>query len=104
MRLCAFAPFEGRVIEERKFHRPLDLEYAVPGEEYRGGVRVDALYVAAAIYVPGAMGCAMGRGVGKKREHFVLAFCLVTHAFCGLLADVCFCLDNASIDAVPELR
>jgi hypothetical protein len=107
-----FALFEGRIIEERKFHRPLDLEHAVPGEEYRGGVGVDALYVAAAIYVPGAMGRVMGRvmgramrrGVSKKREHFVLAFCLVTHEFCDLLADVCFCLDNASIDAVPEIR
>src|SRR5262249_52432197 len=59
----ALALGEGRIVEKRKAHRALDLQRAVAGEKYRGGMGIDALDRLA----------AMGRGVGEQREDRLLA-------------------------------
>ena len=61
------APVEGRIVEERKAHRAFDLEGAGAGQEYRGGMGVDAL----------DRRSAMGRGFGQQGENRFLRFALV---------------------------
>ena len=58
---------EGRIVEERKAHRAFDLEGAGAGQEYRGGMGVDAL----------DRRSAMGRGFGQQGENRFLRFALV---------------------------
>ena len=58
----ALALLEGRIIQERKAHRALDLEGAVAGEKHRGGMGVDALDRCA----------VMGRRVGEQGEDRLL--------------------------------
>ncbi len=53
------APFQGRIIQEWKAHRALDLEHPVPGEEHRRRMGVDA---------PDRRP-TMGRRVGQQREY-----------------------------------
>ena len=61
------AQVEGRIVEERKAHRAFDLEGAGAGQEYRGGMSVDAL----------DRRSAMGRRFGQQGENRFLRFALV---------------------------
>src|SRR5262249_40061740 len=56
-----------RIGEKGKAHRALELERAVAGEKYRGGMGIDALDRLA----------AMGRGVGEQREDRLLALAVI---------------------------
>src|SRR5437588_12322986 len=64
---CQLAPIEGRVIQKRKVHRPLDLEGPLTCKKNDGRVGVDALDGLA----------AMGRRVGKERKHRLLGLPLI---------------------------
>jgi hypothetical protein len=61
---------ERRIVEKRETHRALDLERTLAGEEHRGRVGIDALYVLAAV----------GRGVGEKGQNLVLVARLLVQA------------------------
>src|SRR5262245_17005616 len=65
----ALAPGNGRIVEEGKADRTLDLQGTLTDEKHRGGMSIDALDRAT----------VMDRGIGKEREDGVLAF-TVTHA------------------------
>ena len=71
-RAGGFTLCECRIIEKWKTHGALDLEHPVAGEEYAGGMCIDA---------PDCFGRALiGRGTAKKGEHLVLTIGGVTHA------------------------
>ena len=56
---AGLAAGEGRIVEEGKAHRALDLECAVAGQEHRGRVGIDAL----------DRRSAMGRRFGQQGEN-----------------------------------
>src|SRR5262249_6219335 len=63
----ALALGQRRIVQKGKAHRALDLQRAVAGEKYRGGMGIDALDHLA----------AMGRGVGEQRERRFLALAVI---------------------------
>ena len=65
------AQVEGRIVQEGKAHRALDLERARAGQEYRGRVGIDALDWRSAV----------GRRVGQHGEDRFLGFAFV-HSSC----------------------
>jgi len=71
LKLCLaglLAQSQGRIVEERKAHRALDLECAVAGQKHRGRVGIDAL----------DRRSAMGRRLGQQGEN---RFLLLGFAF-----------------------
>ena len=85
------ASLQRRIVEERKAHRALDLEGALPRQEHRGRVGVEA---------PDRFAAVAG-GVGQEAEYGLLVIFGLVHSYrCGRAVRAVGNLDLRQINAV----